>query len=145
MTRDLAAGFRVIVHAPEVVAAGHWGERAVERQNFETMPRQIEFANDLRAQQRDNVGANGKLKTGKDFFGNRRAAEHVAPLKHEHTLARAREIRRIYQTVVAAADDDDVVFVAHQTTTTIRTRLLKYSSGEEHTAFDCFESPNADR
>jgi hypothetical protein len=38
-----------------------------------------------------------------------RATKHVAPLEHEHAPARARQIRRVRQAVVAATDHDYVV------------------------------------
>ena len=75
------------------------------------MSRQIEFTNNFRTQQRDDVRTNGKLEAGKDFFSDSRAAEHVTPLEHQHTLAGARKICGINQTIVSAADDDDVVFL----------------------------------
>ena len=60
-------------------------------------------------QQRDDVRADRELEAGKDLFGDRRAAEHVAPLEHEHLAARARQVGGVDEAVVAAADDDDVV------------------------------------
>ena len=109
MTRDLAARLRVIVHAPEVVAVRHRRERAVERQDFEAVSRQIEVADDLRPQQRHDVRADRELEAGKDFFGDGGAAEHVAPLEHEDLPARAREVGGGGQPVVASADDDGVI------------------------------------
>src|SRR5436190_7246109 len=103
----------MIVDAPEVIAIRHRRERAVEWKNLKTVPRQIEFANNFRAEQGDDIGANRKLEAGKNLLGDRRAAEHMTPLKHQHTLARARQISRIHQAVVAAADDDDVVVRFH--------------------------------
>ena len=50
-----------------------------------------------------------KRKPGKHLLGHRRAADALAPLEHQHPLARAREIGRAHQAVVAAADDDRVV------------------------------------
>ena len=109
VARDLAARLRVIVHAPQVVAVRHRRERAVERQDLQAVPRQIELADDLRPQQRHDVRADRELEAGKDLFGDGGAAEHVAPLEHEHLPSRAREIRGVDQAVVAAADDDGVV------------------------------------
>ena len=60
-------------------------------------------------QQRHDVGADREVEAGKDLFGDRRAAEDVTPLEHEHLAARAREIGGGGQAVVAAADDDGVV------------------------------------
>ena len=113
MPRNLAPRLRVIVDPPEVVAAGHRRKGAIEWQDLQTMPRQIEFANDLRAEQGNDVRTDREPESGKNFFRHTRATEHVPALEHEHTLARARQVRSIYQTVVATADDDDVVFVSH--------------------------------
>ena len=77
MASNLAPSFGVIVYAPEVVAVRHRREGAVQRENFQTMPRQIKLTNDLRPQQRHDVGTDGKLETGKELFGNRRAAHHI--------------------------------------------------------------------
>ena len=110
MARDLAMRFAVIVHAPQVVAARHGSERAVERQNFQAVAGQVEVANDLRPQQRDHVGADRELESGENFFGDGGAAEHVAALEHQNFLAGARQIGGVDQAVVASADDDYVVF-----------------------------------
>ena len=64
--------------------------------------------------QRNDIRTNRKLESGKHFFGDRRAAEHVPALEHQHFFARAREIGGIHQTVVSAADDDDVVLISVQ-------------------------------
>ena len=75
------------------------------------MARQVELADDLGPQQRDDVRADRELEAREDLFGDGRAAEHVPPLEHEHLAPRAREIGRVHEAVVAAADDDDVVVV----------------------------------
>jgi hypothetical protein len=51
MTPNLALRPSMIVHAPQVVAIGHGCERAVEWKNFEAVTRQVQFANDLGAQE----------------------------------------------------------------------------------------------
>ena len=73
------------------------------------MTREIQLADDLGTQQRDDVRADGELEAGKDFFRHGGAADEVTPLEHEHFSARLREVGRVHQAVVAAADDDDVV------------------------------------
>ena len=103
---EFAARFGVIVDAPEVIAVGHGREGAVERKDFQAVARQIEVANDFRAQQRDDVGKNGKFESGNDFFGDGGAAEDVAPFEDEDFFARAGEIGRVDEAVVAAADHD---------------------------------------
>src|ERR1043165_3209745 len=113
MTRNLAPWARVIVDAPEIVAVRHRCERAVEWKDLEAVTRQIEFANDLRPQQRHYIRTHRKLEPGKNLFRHGRAAEHMPPLEHEHLLARARQVRRINQTVMPAANHDDVVLVTH--------------------------------
>src|ERR1700754_4525842 len=115
MTRDLAARARVIVYAPEVIAVGHRRKRAVERKDLETVPRQVEFANDLRPEQRDDVRTNREFEAGKDLFRDGRAAEYVPPFEHENLLPRARQVSRVDQTIMSAANHDGVVLVVHQT------------------------------
>ena len=43
-----------------------------------------------------------------EFLRHRRAADNAAALEHGHLHARAREIERAHEAVMAAADDDDV-------------------------------------
>jgi hypothetical protein len=107
--RDLAPRLAVIVHAPQVVAVRHRRERTVERENLETVSREIELADDLRAQERDDVGGDRVLEARVDLLGDRRAADDVAALEHEHLPSGAGEVGRADQAVVAAANDDDVV------------------------------------
>ena len=109
VARDLAAGLVVIVDAPQVIAVRHRRQRAVERQQLHAVARQIEVADDLGPQQRDDVRADRELEAGKDLFGDGGAAEHVPALEHEHLASRAREVGRAGQAVVAASDDDRVV------------------------------------
>ena len=73
------------------------------------MARQIELADDLGPQQRDDVRADGEAEAGKDLFRDRRAAEDMTALEDEHGSAGPGEIGSGGQTVVATADDDDVV------------------------------------
>ena len=77
------------------------------------MARQVEVADDLGPQQRDDVGADRELEAGEDLFGDRGAAEHVPPLEDEHLLPGPREVGGVDEAVVPAADDDDVVLRAH--------------------------------
>ena len=87
----------------------HRRERAVERQNLEAVPREIQVADDVGPEQRDDVGALGEVEAGEDLLGHGRSAEHVAPLEHQHLPARPRQIRGVREAVVAAPDDDGVV------------------------------------
>ena len=56
-----------------------------------------------------DVRADGDVEAGKHLLGDCRAAEHVPAFEHEHAAARARQICRVRQAVVAAPDDDGVV------------------------------------
>ena len=109
MAQNLAARAAVVVHAPQIVAVRHRRKRTVKRQHFEAVARQVEIADDLRPQQRDDVRADGDVEARKHLLGDGRAAEHVPALEHEHAAARPRQIRRVRQAVVAPADHDHVV------------------------------------
>ena len=60
-------------------------------------------------QQAHHVGELGEAIAREDFLGDRRAADDLAPLEHDHLLAGAREIRGRDQAVVAGADHDRIV------------------------------------
>ena len=110
---DLPARLGVVVDAPEVVAVEHRRERPVQREDLEAVPGEVEVADDLGPQQRDDVGAHRELEAREDFLGHRRAAEHVTPFEDENFLSGAREVGGVDQAVVPASDDDDVVLRAH--------------------------------
>ena len=76
----------------------------------ESVAGKVEIANDLRPQQRDHVRAHRELEAGKNFFGEGRAAQHVAAFEHENFLAGARQISGVDEAVVASADHDHIVF-----------------------------------
>ena len=109
MARDLAPRLRVIVDPPQIVAARHRRERAVEREDLEAVPRQVELPDDLRPQQRDDVGADRELEPRKHFLGDRGAAHQVPPLEHQHLAPGPRQVRGVDEPVVPAADDDHVI------------------------------------
>ena len=113
MAANVADGLSVIVYAPEIIAAGHGRERAVEREDFQAVARKIEFANDFGAKKRDNVRTFGEKKTGEDFFGDSGAAQNVAAFEDDNLLAGLREVCGVDQAVVATADDDNVVLLPH--------------------------------
>jgi hypothetical protein len=56
------------------------GDGALERKNLEAVPRQIEIANDLGAEQAHDVGENRELEARKYLLGHGRAADHGALL-----------------------------------------------------------------
>src|SRR5437016_10629212 len=107
MAADVADGLGVVVHAPEVVAAGHGGKGAIKRKNLEAVAREIEFADDFGAKERDDVRTFGKKKAGDDFFGDGGATEHVAAFEDDGLLPSFGQICGVNQAVVAAADDED--------------------------------------
>src|SRR5688500_3201957 len=109
MPRNLPARPGVVVHAPQVVAVRHRGERAVEWKDLEAAACQIELADDLGPEQRHDVRADGKPEAGKYFFGDRGAAQYVTPFENQHLPPGARQVGRGGQPVVAAANDDRVI------------------------------------
>jgi len=110
---NVADGFGVVVDAPEVVAAGHRREGAVEREDFQAVARKIKFANDFRAEERDNVRTFRKKKAGDNFFGDGGAAEHMATFQDYDSLPCFGEVGGVDEAIVAAADDDNVVVLPH--------------------------------
>jgi len=70
MAANFALRAGVIVHAPEMIAVGHRGERAVEGKGFRGRGGEIEFANDFGAEERDYIGAFGEEEARDDFFGD---------------------------------------------------------------------------
>ena len=66
------------------------------------MTGQVELANDLRPEQRDDVRADRIAEAGKELLGNGGAAEDVPPLEDQHLPAGTGEIRGGGQAVVAA-------------------------------------------
>jgi hypothetical protein len=92
------------------------------------MAREVEIANDFRTKKRDDVGKNGKLEAGNDFFRDSSAAENVAALEDQNFLTRAREIGGIHKAVVAAADDNDVVTFCHEDFLRLLCRLRPMSA-----------------
>jgi hypothetical protein len=113
MTANVADGFRVVVHAPEIIPAGHGGEGAVERQDFQAVAGKVKFANDFRAEKRDDVRTFGKKKAGENLFGDGGAAKDVAAFEDDDLLPCFGKVRGVDQAVVAAADDDNVVVLPH--------------------------------
>src|ERR1700676_5764699 len=114
MALEFAARLCMIVHTPEVVSVRHGCHRAIEREDFESVARQIEVTDDFRAQERNDVRKNGELEAGNDFLCDGGAAEEVAPSEDKDLLARAPQIGGVDKAVVTAADNDDVVLLGHE-------------------------------
>ncbi len=124
VTRDLASILVVIVALREVVAGGEGRQRALERQNVQTVAREIKVANDLRPEQAHHVREDGEREPGKDLLAQRRAADLLATLDHEDALPASRQVRCADQAVVPAADHDRVVFLSH--------RYARFRSGSKN-------------
>src|SRR6266550_8809978 len=109
MAIQLAPGFVVIAPGGEVVAVLHRRDGALEWQDLQPVPREIEIANDLGSEQRDDVGEHRELEAREDLFGDGGAADSRPALEHQHRLLGAREVGGRDEAVVPAADDDRVV------------------------------------
>src|SRR5437764_4598838 len=109
MARELAAILVVIGPLHEVVIVRQWCERALERQDVQAVARELELADDFRAQQTHNVGKDREAETREHFFAHRRAADALAPLEHQNLATGAREIGGTGEAIVPAADDDGIV------------------------------------
>jgi hypothetical protein len=96
-----------------MITIEHGGEGTVEREDFEAVAREIEFANDFGAEEGDYVGAFGEEEAGNDFFRDGGAAENVAAFEDENLFAGFGKIRGVDKAIVAAADDDCVVMLRH--------------------------------
>src|SRR4029077_15767639 len=81
----------VVIDPPEVVTAAglralarpQWGERPVEGQDVGAVAGQLQLADDLRSEKRDDVRVDAEAKPGKQLLGDRGAAEDVALLEDE--------------------------------------------------------------
>ena len=107
--RDLATRVLVIVGPPQVVAIRHRRERAVERQNLEAVPAELQLLDDLGTQERHDVRAHRELEAVEHFLGHGGAAQHVTAFEDQDLAARPRQVGGGRQPVVAAADDDRVI------------------------------------
>ena len=111
MTIELAPRLIVIGPLRQIVAVVHRRDRARQRQDLEPVTRELELADDLRAQQAHDVGELRTAIARNDFLGHRGAADDLAPLEDHDLLARAREIRAGDQAVMARADHDRIVLI----------------------------------
>jgi hypothetical protein len=85
---QLAHGAAMVVSAPQVVVVER-RQRAVDGQHLQPVPRQLQLADDLRPQQADHIRADAELEAGEDLFGDRRAAQDLAPFQDEDAPARS--------------------------------------------------------
>ena len=106
---DLSPCVIVICPTREVVAVRERRESALERQDPESVLRQLEVSDDLGPKQAHHVGAHRVLEPGIDLLGDCGATEDVPPFKDQNLLPRPGEIGRGHQPVVTTPDDDRVV------------------------------------
>src|SRR5258706_11494606 len=109
MPGELAPVLVVVRPLREVVAVVERRQRALERQDLQPVARELELADDLRAQQAYHVREDGEAKAGEHFLAHRRAAHALATLEDQHLAPGASELRSTGEPVVAAADNDGVV------------------------------------
>src|SRR4051812_45808101 len=100
----------MIVDTPQIVAM-HRRERSVQRQDFQSVSRQIEFANDLGTEKRHDIRRDRKFETRKNFFRYGSSTNDIAALQHQNLFAGPGEVGRVNKSVVPAANNNDVVFL----------------------------------
>ncbi len=109
---DLAHGRGVVVAPPQPVAVER-RERAVERQDLQAVLRELKVADDLRAQQADDVRKHAERVAGHHLVAGHGAAQEVALLEGQDLPAGLRQVGGGREPVVAAADDHRVVAIRH--------------------------------
>ena len=108
-TSDLAPRLVSVGPSAERIAVGKRQERALQRDHLEAVPGKPQLANDVRAKEANDVGADGELESGIKLFGNGRPTEHVTALEHENLAPGLGKISGANEAVVATADYDCVV------------------------------------
>ena len=73
------------------------------------MGRQAQLLHYRRVDRPDAVGARVDLETGKDFFGDRRAADQFPSREHQRLEPAFGEVGGRHQPIVTGPDDDGVV------------------------------------
>src|SRR5207249_4136458 len=95
---------------PEAASVGKRekiGERPFD--DSQSMLDKPQLADHLGVEQAHGIGGRGVAKAGREFLGDRRAADDGAALEHPYLEAGAGEIAGADEAVVSAADDDDIV------------------------------------
>ena len=77
----------------------------------QSVPRQVEIADDLRVEQGYRVSRDRIAKARIKLLGHRCAADHVPALEHRDRKPRRREVVRAHEPVVAAADDHGIALL----------------------------------
>ena len=95
----------------EVVTIVHGCEVRAHVERHEAEAHEIELLDDLRPQQAQGVGESREVEAWAELLGDRRTADEVALLEHEHPLTGLREVGGVSEAVVTSTDDDGVVAV----------------------------------
>ena len=111
--RKLGLGLLQVIAEDDVVIPAERTEQIVRRQHLEAERLQLQIADDPRMQQAHHVGEARGAKTGREFLGDRRAPEDLAPLEHQRLQPRPGEIRPADEPVVAGPDHDHIVRIRH--------------------------------
>ena len=80
------------------------------------MAGEVELADDLRAEQRNDVGGHAEPESGEDLLGDGRSSHQVAALEDDDAEARPGQVGRGGQPVVTSPHDRDVVASGHART-----------------------------
>jgi hypothetical protein len=78
----------------------------------QSVPRQVEIADDFRIEQRYRVSRDRIAKPRIKVLGHRCAADHMAALEHRDRQPRGCEVVRAHEPVVPAADDHGITSVS---------------------------------
>src|ERR1700691_2974160 len=76
------------------------------------MARKVEIANNLRAQQRNDIGTDRKLEARKYFFCARGTSKNVAAFEHQNFFPGLGEVGGVGETVMPSTNHDYVVLRA---------------------------------
>src|SRR5690606_11369418 len=82
-----------------------------QRQDLESVARQLEIADDLRTQQAHDIREHREPEPWKDFLRHGSTANQRTPFEDKRPATGAREVRSRNEPVVPAANDDDVVAI----------------------------------
>ena len=105
---ELAPVRVVVAVVGEIVAIPREHRAALIGDHLQAEARQFEIAHDLGPEQRADIGAVGIEEARRQRAADRRAADPVVLLDHQHVEPGALQIAGVDQPVVAAADDDRV-------------------------------------
>ena len=109
MAVQVAARLVVVGPAPQVVAVRERSHRALEREDLQPVPCELQIPDDLGPQQAYDVGGDGILEPREDFLRHGGSAHQMPALEHNHAKSGPGEIGGVDESVVAAPDDDRVV------------------------------------